>query len=365
VSPWSSCIPRAPTGEQPERVPAQRPGGLPVLSHDGSILAAALYGTEGIGLWRTDTGATMSVLEYVHPPTHIAKISIASDDRTVAFIAEPSGAAEPTVDLPSPAGSSFSGSVRIWDGLAGDRSRALALAFERGDGPTACAFAAGDPRRLVVGTGRGWLYFWDPLTETQWRSPIRLSLGAPASVVLLGASEAGRLLVGVAGGLTLLVDERTGLVHQAPSPSGAIAEAFSPNGKLAAGRDGTGEVRVWVPQTGRTVPGGLPVPPYTGMEVTLGESLLAVSGAAITLYNTSALLEVGQISVISGAPEIAFSPTGQALAEVKGTEGTVLAIDPQSLVSRACAIANRELTRDEWAQFVGSALPYSATCPAG
>ncbi len=343
----------ASTDEQSERVPALPPGGLPVFSHDGSILAATLDGTEGIGLWRTDTGATVSVLEYGHP-TDITKISIASDDRTVAFI----------VDLL--AGRSLSGYVRIWDGLADGRSHALALPLERGDYPTACAFAAGDPRRLVVGTGRGWLYFWNPLTETQWRSPIRFPPGPQASVVLLGASEAGKLFVGVAGGVTLLVHERTGLVHRAPSPSGAIAEAFSPDGKLAAGRDDTGEMRVWVPQTGRTVPGELPVPPYIEEgAVTLGESVLAVtSGAAITLYDTSALLEVGQISA-SGATEIAFSPTDQALAEVKGTEGTVLATDPKSLVNRACAIANRELTRAEWAQFVGSALPYSATCPAG
>jgi hypothetical protein len=256
----------------------------------------------------------------------------------------------------------------MWDGQSADRSRVLALAFERGDGPTACAFAAGDPQRLVVGTGLGWLYFWDPRTETQWRAPIRLPLEAPASVVLLGAGGSGGLLVGVAGGPAFLVDERTGVVHRAPGPAGAIAEAFSPDGQLAAGRDGTGQVRVWDPLTGRTVPGGLPAPSYLGTVtgVTLGDGLLAVtSGAAITLYDTSTLHEVGLVPAIAGAPEITFSPTRQALAVVNGTEGSVLAIDPKSLINRACAIANRELTRAEWAQFVGSALPYSATCHVG
>ena len=360
-----------PTGEKTERVVPQSPTELPVFSHDGSILAAATNDTEGLGLWRADTGATVAALTspyQQHPTTRIAKVSIAPDDHTVAFITKPLAALEPAAALRLPRGSTYPGSVRIWDGHGGDRSRVLALAFTRGDGPTACAFAAHNPQHLIVGTGLGWLYFWDVRTDTQWRAPIRLPLAAQAPVLLLGANEAGRLLVGVSGGPTLLIDERTGLVAPAPGPKGAIAEALSPSGKLAAGIDGAGYVKIWVPQTGRTVPGGLLARSYLGAltGLTLGDGLLAVtSSKAITLYDTSTLREVGQIEVSAGAPDVAFSPTRQALAVVNATEGSVLAIDPTSLIGRACTIANRELTPAEWAQFVGSALSYSATCHVG
>jgi WD40 repeat protein len=37
-------------------------------------------------------------------------------------------------------------------------------------------------------------------------------------------------------------------------------------------------------------------------------------------------------------------------------------VDPDSWKRRACAIANRNLTRDEWRDFVGD-RPYRTTCP--
>lgn len=360
----------APTGEEPERVIPQPPSELPVFSRDGSALAATLNETEGVGLWRTDTGATVAALTSsdLHPTTRVANISIASDDHTVAFVTKPLAAVESTAAQRLPIVRPVPGSVRVWNGRVGDRTRVLALPFTRGDGPTTCVFAAGNPYHLVVGTGLGWLYFWDLRTDTQWRAPLHLPLDTPAPVALLAANASGKLLVGVSGGPTLLVDERTGVATPAPGPRGVIAEAFSPNGNLAAGTDGAGRVRIWVPQTGRAVPGGVLAPSYTGglTGLTLSDGLLAViSSKAVTLYDTAALREVGQVEIPAGVPEVAFSPTRQALAVGDGTEASVLAIDPKSLIGRACAIANRELTTGEWSQFVGSALPYSATCRVG
>jgi hypothetical protein len=42
---------------------------------------------------------------------------------------------------------------------------------------------------------------------------------------------------------------------------------------------------------------------------------------------------------------------------------TKAALDQGTWIRRVCAIANRNLTRVEWAQYLGDDLPYRATCP--
>jgi hypothetical protein len=59
----------------------------------------------------------------------------------------------------------------------------------------------------------------------------------------------------------------------------------------------------------------------------------------------------------------AFDATGRTLAAAF-KNGTVLLwdVDPASWRTRACAVAGRELTRQEWHQFLPG-RPYRATCP--
>jgi len=355
-------------GEKPTNVASWPPNGLPVFSNDGTVLAGTINVSEGLGLWRTDTGATVALHTGAEgrPYVHIARISISPDDHTVAFITKPAQAVEPLASQAPPVGTTYPGSVRIWDGRSADNPRMLAIPFAHGDGPTACAFV--DSRHLVVGTGFGWLYFWDLRTGKQWRAPLRLPLETPTPVMLLGLYESGKLLVGAAAAQLRVLDERTGQVSLALGPEGVVAEALSPSGRLVAGIDTAGDVQIWVPQTGRTVPGSLLAPSYVGavQRLALGDGLLAVTSLkAVTLYDTSTLREVGQVDITAGAPVVAFSPTRQAVAVVNTSEAAVLAIDPNSLISRACTVANRELTRAEWDQFIGSAMPYSVTCHLG
>jgi hypothetical protein len=57
-----------------------------------------------------------------------------------------------------------------------------------------------------------------------------------------------------------------------------------------------------------------------------------------------------------------FFPDGRHVVTVFGSgHGIVWDVDPADWVSRACAIAGRSLTRDEWAQFVSGA-PYHPSC---
>lgn len=61
---------------------------------------------------------------------------------------------------------------------------------------------------------------------------------------------------------------------------------------------------------------------------------------------------------------IAFTPDGRRL--VSGHSNGKVAlwdVDLEGWPKRACEIANRNLTRDDWKHFVGDALSYKAVCP--
>ena len=66
----------------------------------------------------------------------------------------------------------------------------------------------------------------------------------------------------------------------------------------------------------------------------------------------------GQGSVSS----IAFSPDGKTLASGGGNNTVLWDVEPASWAERACRISNRNLTEEEWRQYLGDE-PYRKTCP--
>jgi DNA-binding SARP family transcriptional activator/WD40 repeat protein len=203
----------------------------------------------------------------------------------------------------------------------------------------------------------------------------------PAHYTAIAFSRDGRLLAVSLpdttddGGLPVpsvqVLDPTTGQVRQTLRPLGAddtVSLAFAPDGTLATGTQG-GIVQLWNPTSGAQIAGPVAVAagPVTSIAFDSTGQRLATTGkdGTVKLWFTSTLQQEGTtLDTDHGAASTAaFEPNGSDLLVIDDhgnafTWQTSLTAWEQ----RACAIAARNLTAAEWAQYIPG-RSYATVCP--
>jgi WD40 repeat protein len=273
------------------------------FSADGGVLASASDDDRRILLWDASAGRT---LKEVSVDGDLISLALSPDGKLLA------------------AGTEAGSAVMLWN-LATD---AAPIELRGHDGSvTALAFTR-DGSRLVSGGRDGALRVWDVAT----RRPVGEPIGAGGAVSALALSPDGTALASSAHMtesvlLHDLAGARGPIELDTHGSHGGNRIAFRPDGKLLA---------------------------YTAGELRASVVLWGVADAKplVTLDGTATILS------------LAFTPDGKRL--VTGHAGGTLTlwdVDTDRWPARACEVAHRNLTRDEWKAGVGADLPYAAVCP--
>jgi WD40 repeat protein len=194
-----------------------------------------------------------------------------------------------------------------------------------------------DGTLLATGSYFHRLDLWDVSTHARYGKPMKASDEGFPSVSF---DPSGRLVA--AGGASGLVrvwrvaDQRPAFPPLAGQTGSITGVSFDPRGPFFASTSLFGGTRLWDPATGLPYGGELSAQKPGSLEPTVD--------VPAPLRNE-------------------FSPDGKLLA-VAGvdTRAMLWDVDPAVWRERACAIVGRNLTRQEWTQYLPSGTPYRATC---
>jgi WD40 repeat protein len=149
-------------------------------------------------------------------------------------------------------------------------------------------------------------------------------------------------------------------IAELPGPFLAGVVRFSPDGKLVAVGDSSGRVVLWDASNGER--SGPPLAGHGGAVWSLG---FAPDGSTLVTSSTDGKLRLWDIAnrTLIGVPlpassmgaSLQFLPDGKrVLAAFPSGTGLIWTVDPAAWKAKACSVAHRNLTRAEWAQYLGS-----------
>jgi WD40 repeat protein len=259
------------------------------------------------------------------------QIAFSPDGRLLAVAVDPNGVARFN-------GQYSQGQVQLWE--VGSRRR-VGRAIAPGAGSVLSLAFNGDGTLLATGSYAGQLDLWDVGTRRRHGKPMRV---ADDGVPTVAFDPSGRLIAG--GGaigpvrVWRVADQRPAFPPLAGHAGPITGAAFNPAGSLLATTTLFGATRLWDPATG----------------LGYGDELVASARPASA---TSSIAFPPFLGLRN-----AFSPDGKVLA-VAGVEtlGMLWDVDPAVWRRRACTIAGRNLTPEEWKLYLPAGTRYGATCP--
>jgi WD40 repeat protein/tRNA A-37 threonylcarbamoyl transferase component Bud32/energy-coupling factor transporter ATP-binding protein EcfA2 len=339
------------------------------FSPDGSRLVAGRYGG-GVIAVDTATRRQTRLLDAGSIVTAVAfapngkRVAVGTIDGMVRLVDPTSGrAVDLPLDVPKAA---------VWQVAFSRDGRLLAVAVDPNGGGN----------RFYLQQRQGEVQLWDVASQKRVDRSIVPGAG---SVVAVAFNPAGTLLATGSGGRLDLWDVATQEHHGRPmrvSDDGIQSVAFDPSGSLVAGGGAIGPARVWRVTDQR--PAFPPLEGHTGYITGAAFDPSATFLATTTHFGATRLWDpatgLGYGDELVGSPRWlgpqapsidvpflgmrnAFSPNGRLLAvSGVGTHGMLWEIDPAVWRERACAIAGRNLSREEWSLYLPEGTAFRATC---
>jgi WD40 repeat protein/tRNA A-37 threonylcarbamoyl transferase component Bud32 len=315
------------------------------LSPDGRLIAVGLR-ERGVALWdaRELTPAGAPLLD---TGGEVKALDFSPDGRTLAAV-------------------SGDGVATIWD----VPSRSLRHPpFSAGGANAGVAFTP-DGTTLATTGSSGGVQLWDVATGASrgriagFTSSSDVSFSGDGALVAFAHAFSG----GVAVAHVWDVSKRSLVATLEGGEEGdALAVALSPDGRMLAVGGFGRVVRLWDVRARKPVheldTGGATT---TTLEFSRDGRTLAVSGflePVASLWDVATGTQIGR-SLTAGrrTAMIDLSSDGRRLLmTLANGQGAVWDVDPESWARRACALANRSLTREEWQRLLG-ARPYEPAC---
>ena len=262
--------------------------------------------------------------------------------------------------------------VRLWE-VASGRMTAILHSTPANQRLVALAFSP-DGSLLVGGGGpvhRGVTYVWRPATPNQppdqFRTPgtveeLRFTPDGSHLVVSTGWGDGGHFVLWDSAAKRIVKTVRA-------DDAGVLASGLSTDARTLITGGQTGIVRLWKLPAG--TPQGAPLTGLTGFADTVGlapdgkTAVGADSAGNVLLWDVPTRSTIGNAlpGPVSGRnAAAAFTPDGHSVVVVSDTgEGWIWDVDPSHWLARACQVAGRSLTRQEWRELLPD-RPYHATC---
>jgi WD40 repeat protein len=223
-----------------------------------------------------------------------------------------------------------------------------------------------DGHTLAMGGGDGTNYLYRVGT---WRQIGIIASGGSTQDISFSPNSQLLAVASLTGSVGIWKVDNQYFVRDLPSAIAAYTVRFSPNGTLVAVGYSSGAVTLWNPATGRR--DGAPIIGNTGgvtsIDFDKDGRLVTLSGdGQLRLWDLATRTLIG--AALAGAPDTyasaQFFPNGDHVLALSPTgNGSIWNVDPTTWGDRACAIAGRNLTRQEWGEYLGN-TEYRPVCPS-